>query len=282
MAIILRSLLIAVALLSPHFAPANEALLIEKANLAKHRASVAFAQAGGGPDHHMAVITAYWAKQGDFFLDLGSHVGYFSLFYSKLVGETGLVFAYEASPPIYNYMVKWLNSLSVKNIIPKNRAISDTTNKTIPMKIYPNDVWAGSSTVEKFHWNVERMPGYTAIVDVVTERVDDLLENNKFPPVKFIKIDTEGHEHAVIRGAKQLLLTQRPLVIFEYGFQKGYWEPDTIRQMEELDYVCYDCYTDQRVRPGYGMLAVPYVLTDLLAIPVEFEEEITTLLPYLY
>ncbi|NGX63585.1 MAG: hypothetical protein KR126chlam6_00997 [Candidatus Anoxychlamydiales bacterium] len=82
------------------------------------------------------------------------------------------------------------------------------------------------------------MPGDTAIVDVQTEKLDYLLEDNNFSSVRFIKIDVEGHEHAVMRDARQLLLTQRPLVIFEHGFQKGCWEPDTIRQMEELDYDC--------------------------------------------
>lgn len=145
------------------------------------------------------------------------------------------------------------------------------------MKIYPNDLGPQSSTVEPIHWNENRMPGDTAIVEVLTEKVDDFVKDNKLPPVRFIKIDTEGHEHAVIRGAQALLLTQRPLVIFEYGYQKGYWEPDTIRQMEELGYVCYDCATDVRVRPGFEVL-----VTDLLGIPVEFEQEITQMLPHLH
>ena len=68
----------------------------------------------------------------------------------------------------------------------------------------------------------------------------------------------------------------------EYGYQKGRWEPDTIRRMEEFQYVCYDCATNLRVHPGYGKDVVPYLLTDLLAIPVEFEQEMVALLPYLY
>ena len=270
-----------VFLLVPLVIHASESC-IEKADLAKKQVNLAFSQTGGGPEYHRALITAYWVTQGDCILDLGAHVGVFSQFYSILVGENGLVVAYEASPPIYDYMVNRLSNLNITNIIPRQRAISDVTGNVLHMKIYPNNIHPQSCTVEQLHWNTERMPGDTAIVEVLTEKVDDLLENSIFPPVRFIKIDTEGHEHAVIRGARQLLLTQRPLVIFEYGYQKGVWEPDTIRQMEELDYVCYDCNTDMRVQPGYGDLAEPNLLTDLLAIPVEFEEEIVALLPYLY
>jgi FkbM family methyltransferase len=246
------------------------------------RANSAFAHAGGGPERHRALITAYWVNEGDTVLDLGAHVGTFSLFYSQLVGATGTVVAYEASPPIYDYMIARFGSVW-PNIIPRNRAVSDTTNQTILMKIYPNDIGPQSSTVEQQHWNEGRMPGNTAIVEVLTEKVDDFIKNhNTFSSVRFIKIDTEGHEHAVIRGAMEVLLEHRPLVIFEYGYQKAVWEPDTVRQMEELGYVCYDCNTDQLVRPGYGDNAVPYLLTDLLAIPVEFEEEIKSVLPYLH
>jgi FkbM family methyltransferase len=179
-------------------------------------------------------------------------------------------------------MANRLSTLGITNIIPKNRAISDSTNSVLYMKIYPNRTDSESCTVEQLLWNEERMPANTKIVEVLTEKVDDILKNEMLPPVRFIKIDTEGHEHAVIRGARELLLMHRPLVIFEYGYQKGFWEPDTIRQMEEVGYICYDCNTDKRVHPGYGNEAVPYLLTDVLAIPIEFEDEVVALLLYLY
>lgn len=276
-----KNVMLLMCLLLTSYLQANEEF-INKANDAKNRADAALMQSGCGPERHRALITAYWVRPGDTVLDLGAHLGCFSRFYSKLVGQNGVVVAYEASPPIYNKMVSQLNHLAIKNIIPRNRAISDTTGKILLMKIYPNDTEPQSCTVEPIHWNEERMPGNTKIVEVQTESVDDLLENETLPLVRFIKIDTEGHEHAVIRGAEEILLTQRPLVIFEYGFQKGYWEPDTIRQMEELGYVCYDCNTDEYASPGYGENAVPYLLTDLLAIPVELEEEISMVLPYLH
>lgn len=244
----------------------------KKTDRAKQRVSLTSSENDRGPEWHRACITAYWVRKGDCVLDIGAHVGNFSLFYSKLVGEKGLVFAYEAMAE---------NLKGVTNIIPKHRAVSDTTNQMIPMKIYPHSSSPLGCTVEPLLWNEERMPGDTAIVDVPTAKIDDLLEDPACPSVRFIKIDTEGHEHAVLRGAKQLLLKHRPLVIFEFGFAKGQFEPDTIRQMEELNYVCYDCNTDQRVHPGYGE-DVPSLLTDLLAIPVEHEEEIVTALPYLH
>lgn len=276
--IILRKYLNAVCVFSACCLFANESQIAK----AVDTANSAFAQAGGGPERHPALIAAYWVNEGSTVLDLGAHIGSFSLFYSRLIGETGIVVAYEASPPIYNHMIARFGSVW-PNIIPRCRAVSDTTDQTILMKIYPSDIWHQSSTVEQIHWNEERMPGDTEIIEVLTEKVDDFIKNHDtLPPVRFIKIDTEGHEHAVIRGAEKVLLEHRPLVIFEYGYCEGYWEPDTVRQMEELGYVCYDCNTDQRVHPGYGSNGVPLPQTDLLGIPVEFEEEIRAVLPYLH
>lgn len=265
-------------LFSAFFVFANESQISKAINTANS----AFAYVKGGPERHRALITAYWVNKGDTVLDLGAHVGTFSLFYSRLVGAKGTVVAYEASPPIYNHMVNRFGAVW-PNIIPRNRVVSDTTDQTILMKIYPNDIAPQSSTVEQLLWNKERMPGNTLIVEVLTEKVDSFIKNHDtLSPVRFIKIDTEGHEHAVIRGATKVLLEHRPLVIFEYGYKKGSWEPNTVRQMEDLGYICYDCNTDQLVHPGYGDDAVPYLLTDLLAIPVEFEEEVKAVLPYLH
>ncbi|MGD2169794.1 MAG: FkbM family methyltransferase [Chlamydiota bacterium] len=271
-----------VALFSTTFVNANNTL-IEKANLARAKAEEAFFLCNErAMENHRALIAAYWIHPGDTVLDLGAHIGSYALYYDKLVKVTGRVLAYEASPLVYGHLLARISSLPVTSISTINKAVSDSSNKLIPMKVYLNDVKPQCASLEPKLWSEERMSGDTAIIDAVTEQLDDLLKDDQIQPIRFIKIDVEGHEHAVIKGAKQLLLTHRPLVIFEYGFQKGYWEPNTIQQIEELGYVCYDCNTDKRVHPGYGSLSTPYLLTDILAIPKEFEEEIILLLPYLY
>ncbi|NGX63584.1 MAG: hypothetical protein KR126chlam6_00996, partial [Candidatus Anoxychlamydiales bacterium] len=41
---------------------------------------------------------------------------------------------------IYVHLAARLSSLSITNVLARNRAVSDTTNEVVPMKIYPNDV----------------------------------------------------------------------------------------------------------------------------------------------
>lgn len=53
----------------------------------------------------------------------------------------------------------------------------------------------------------------TESITVQTVRLDDVLTN----PPAFVKIDVEGGELEVLRGARQTLLNHRPLVAFEHG-----------------------------------------------------------------
>ena len=71
------------------------------------------------------------------------------------------------------------------------------------------------------------------------------LDTIKFPePVKFIKIDIEGHEYSAYEGAKELLLRDKPLVWLEdHGQPLG--EGDSIKYLEGLGYKMLDSYLER-------------------------------------
>lgn len=232
-------------------------------------------------DHHKEAIATYCIKPGDLAIDVGANAGVYTFPCSVLVGETGLVIAYEANPYVFAYLTGrinwWVSARGINNIISKEKAASNSTNEKILMKVYPGDDLLGCGTVEPYHWNETRMPGLGELVEVETEQLDDLLRSYESMPITFIKIDVEGHEHAVFDGAKKILTLYRPVVIFEYGFTPGVWEPSTIAQIEEMGYACFDLRNDQRVAPRYASGG-----TDLLAVPIERLEEFTRVLSKLY
>lgn len=225
-------------------------------------------------ENYKAMIAAYYCEPGDCVIDVGSNVGDFAIYYQKLVGEGGSIFAYEANPYIFDYLANRVSMLDIHNIFVSSKAASSSTGEKLLMKVY--DSLSGICTVEPLLMNEGRMPGKTKTVVVETEQLNDLLSLN-ISPVRLIKIDVEGHEHAVLKGAERLLNTHRPLVIFEYGYLSGVWEPDTIHQMEELGYFVLDLKTNKRVARFYSN-----PLTDLLAIPVEKVEELLPLFSCLY
>ncbi len=226
-------------------------------------------------EKHREKIAGYCTKPGDFVIDVGAHSGGYANHYSKLVGKSGKVIAYEANPYIAAGLKK--RFAQAHNVEVREKAVSSISGQKVQMCLYPNDLTAQCSTIEPSMMNPERMPGVTESVEVETEHLDALVEKGELPTVHFLKIDTEGHEAHVMQGAQLILSKHRPPVLFEYSYLPGKLEPDTIQRMETLGYVCFDIKTDERVRPGY---VTDY--TDLIAITADREREFKRALKRLY
>lgn len=221
----------------------------------------------GFPDLAKRAVAAYYVRPGDSVIDVGAHIGSYTAFYADLVGDKGEVYSYEAHPLIFKRLQARFQGVS--QVILKNFAVSNRRDGKIQMKIYPDEVMPECATVEKALMHEGRMPGKTALVDVSTQSLDLLSDRS----IRLIKIDVEGHEHAVIDGARSLLKKQKPVLLFEYGYIPGQFEPKTIAQIETLGYVAYDCTTLKKVAPDYIALSP----TDLVAVPKEKEAELAEL-----
>ena len=85
----------------------------------------------GGKSHDSEIRLARFildnVKQGDTFLDIGAHFGYFSLLASSIVGEKGSVYCVEASKATFAVLSQ--NVGKEKNITPFNIAISNVKSQ---------------------------------------------------------------------------------------------------------------------------------------------------------
>ena len=68
-------------------------------------------------------------KKGDVVIDCGANIGYYSLLFSKLVGDSGKVFAFEPDPTNFSLLQKNLKENNIKNVIALNLAVSDKNEK---------------------------------------------------------------------------------------------------------------------------------------------------------
>lgn len=149
-------------------------------------------------------------QEGDTLYDIGSNVGVYSLVASKFYSGRLTVFAFEPAFPNFVQLCKnvLLNSCQ-GSIVPLQIGLSDKTRMDVFN--YDNLVPGGAlhALGDPIDYKGERFdPVFT--VRVLAYRMDDLIQEFDLPVPSGIKLDVDGIELAVLRGAKQTL--SNPLV----------------------------------------------------------------------
>jgi len=135
-------------------------------------------------------------------LDIGGNRGWFAYYMARLSRQ---VHVFEPNP----ICLCALKRCKTANMVIHEFALSDRAGMA-KMRFDPNNT--GIGTIETAN-SLTNNPGIREIVerDVVVKTLDSL----EFSGVGFIKIDVEGHEPAVLRGAKNLLTASRPVLLVE-------------------------------------------------------------------
>jgi len=131
---------------------------------------------------------------GEVVLDIGASVGDTSLWFSKKVGSTGKVYAFEPEPKNFQILLGNIEQNNVKNVTPLNIGLSDREGR---MKI----VSGGSASF---------LAESEGEAEVTVTTIDEFVRDNKLPKVDFIKMDVEGHEMNVLRGANETMRAFKP------------------------------------------------------------------------
>lgn len=145
-------------------------------------------------------------KPGDVVFDIGANVGFFTLLSASLVGPAGSVVAFEPLPEAAAYLHRHLVLNDITNVRVVGAAVSDRSGQ-------------GSFFVAQ-HNSLGRLAHDGRLsVDVVT--IDEWLKRGIVPPPNSLKIDVEGGEDAVLRGARDLLSRHRPTVLLAtHGYDR--------------------------------------------------------------
>lgn len=152
-------------------------------------------------------ITAYIKSalsSGDTFIDVGANIGYYSLLASSLVGKTGNVVAVEASPRIYNILLKNLDLNHATNVRTVNVAASDTSGRLPIFEALPENL-GQTTTVKSFadrnHCTL------TGTVEALP--LTEILTPAEVQRARIVKIDVEGAERMVAQGLLPVLCDTR-------------------------------------------------------------------------
>ena len=152
---------------------------------------------------------------GDRVIDVGGHIGYLSLYFSKLVGPSGHVYTLE---PGANNLVYTRANLAGKNNVTLVEKGVGAENGQLTFHLEDHSGQGNSFLGDFLQWSGAEeyqcctIESYARSVDVVT--LDALTAEKDFRP-DFIKVDVEGFEWEVLQGAKNVLQTMRPKLMLE-------------------------------------------------------------------
>jgi FkbM family methyltransferase len=146
-------------------------------------------------------------SQGDTAIDVGAHCGQYAIIMAALCGSAGCVIAFEPDPHARQVLAR--NIRLNPHITPprvESLAVSTTKGEAI---LYSRGGNANSSLapilVSSSETDIEKIP-------VRTVSLDDYLSDKNVPQPRWVKIDTEGAEIGILKGAQRLLASESGII----------------------------------------------------------------------
>ena len=141
--------------------------------------------------------------EGSIVLDIGAHVGGFSLIFGSCVGKKGKVLAFEPNPKTFESLKFKAENNPLLNIIPYNYACTKEKGKFIfnySDPLFNTSINGGffdslelGNEIKQFHSHQVEVEGIN-ILDFLNEN-----HSNELNKIKFIKTDTEGFDKEVLK-----------------------------------------------------------------------------------
>jgi len=181
-----------------------------------------------------ADFVSRFLREGMVVLDIGAHHGFYTLLASKRVGPSGKVFAFEPSPRERKRLRRHLRLNRCENVSIQPSALGSATGRADLFVVRSAENYLNSLRPPAAQLSTRKIS-----VDVTT--IDDFLRSAAVPRVDFIKLDVEGAELEVLRGANRLLRRDhRPTLLVEIQDVRtapwGYRSIEIVRFLTRLDY----------------------------------------------
>ena len=161
-------------------------------------------------EHYEPAVFNYLKQKirpGDRVLDVGAHVGIFTVLLARWSGPSGHVFAFEPTPVTRAALTDHLHLNGVEDRVTVcPLAVSDNEGKSFVYTVSNSP----ENTLSPVHG---RLTNASAIAIEMTT-IDAFCARRQICP-DLIKIDIEGFELHALRGAKRTLTKHRPVVVVE-------------------------------------------------------------------
>lgn len=169
--------------------------------------------------------------EGQTVIDVGAHLGLFSVCAWQCTGRKGKVYSFEPTPTTFALFQETIRINHAQEYIKPVQAAVASQKGKVTFYLGEGDINVSNSIVA--HPDRKRT-GY----EVQMLALDEFVEENNTGKIDFMKIDAEGAEMSVLKGARKILTEHRPICILgmhpnsilKFGDSlKGIW--DLIHEM---------------------------------------------------
>jgi FkbM family methyltransferase len=136
--------------------------------------------------------------------DIGANTGYMSLVLSKLCGSTGKVYTFEPLPQNQVFINDHLKENNIRNTVAFDIALSD---KESILQFTDSGNYVANTYISN-----SPIYGTSKKIEIKCSYIDKLIDENKVAPPDFIKIDVEGAEYDVLKGATETIKKFTPTI----------------------------------------------------------------------
>jgi len=186
-----------------------------------------------------------YVKRGDFAIDIGTNIGFYSLLFSRIVGSEGSVIGFEPLIHLFDAAKKSVEENGFSQCALHNVALADKRGSARIRYRRDSTNWGGASLCFEDSDPAGRIE-VTVPIAPLADFVGDLKAN-------FLKIDVEGAEYLVLSSARDYLSSMKPIVMSEIHREQLRRVSGTdplayIRMMNDIGYSCREI--DGEGRPG--------------------------------
>jgi FkbM family methyltransferase len=202
-------------------------------------------------------------RPGMCFLDIGAHEGAYAVFAARRVGAAGHVYAFEPSRREFRHLSMNVANNDLACVESFQCALGDL-NGSAPLHV-ARSTHSGHNTLGRFVWDGVELDHSE---DVALRTLDSIVGERRLPHIDALKMDVEGSELRVLRGAADVLREMRPVVLFEASNRslsaQGSALVNLIDVFRSADYAIYSF----DFRTGLPIpYAAPHRGDNLLAVP---------------
>lgn len=141
---------------------------------------------------------------GDYAIDVGANIGHMTSIMAVRAGATGRVLSFEPHPLTFDELnanvQRWAEMSGIGDIRAHRIALSDTVGEGVLQVPGEDSVYRGLASV------AQNSQALGSRYPIQLRRLDEFIVDEE--RIGVMKIDVEGHEHRVLKGAERVLLRQ--------------------------------------------------------------------------